>query len=199
VVKIVDPHEDWEQCPRGYPFGIQPPAAGVEGCENRADLAEHARHRGTRPGKIVGLHEAVVVLRCHVHDEVGPVAGGVAFVGAGVAERVVWARLGSVLPVEAGGGIGCAALRDVSISTGGDGLDAKSLQGKHPFHFRKSLPVAIAGTEHSGVVGSSAGAILKGEEDGQGNVGKECIVHSGKDSLVGEDRSGRAGNSKSSM
>jgi len=135
----------------------------------------------------------VVVLRCHVHDEVGPVAGGVAFVGAGVAERVVWAWLGSVLPVEAGGGIGCAALRDVSISTGVDGLDAKSLQGKHPFHFRKSLPVAIAGTEHSGVVGSSAGAILKGEEDGEGNVGKERIVHSGKDSQSGWGRPQRPG------
>jgi len=141
----------------------------------------------------------VVILRRHVHDEIGAIAGGVAFVGAGVAEGVVRARLGAVLPVEAGGGIGCAALRDVSICTGGDGLDGKSLQGKHPFHFRKSLPVAIAGTEHSGVVGSSAGAILKDEEDGQGNAGKECIVHSGKDSLVGEDRSGQAGNSKSSM
>jgi hypothetical protein len=141
----------------------------------------------------------VVVLRCHVHDEVGPVAGGVAFVGAGVAERVVWARLGSVLPVEAGGGIGCAAVREVSSCEGRFGWDGKILQGKHPIHFRKSLPVAIAGTKHSGVISSGAGAILKGKEDGQGNTGKECIVHSGKDSLVWEDRSGQAEKSNSSM
>jgi len=78
-------------------------------------LAEHARHRGTRPGEVVGFHEAVVVLRCHVHDEVGPIAGGMAFVAAGVAKRVAWAWLSAVLPVKAGGGVGRAAGKNISI------------------------------------------------------------------------------------
>lgn len=178
---------------------IELPAAAIERCEDGADLAEHAWHGGTRPGEVVCFHEAVVVLRCHVHDEVGPVAGGVAFVAAGIAERDAWARLGAVLPVEAGGGIGCAAVRDVSICKRGNQWHGRSLQGKHPFQFCKSLPVAIASTKHGCVVCSGAGAILKGEEDGQGNTGNECVVHGGKDSLVGEDRSGQAENPQWSM
>lgn len=80
-------------------------AVGVEGCEDGADLAEHTRYGGTRPGEVVGLHDAVVVFGGHVHDEVGPVAGGVAFVGAGIAERVTRAWLGAVFPVKAGRGV----------------------------------------------------------------------------------------------
>lgn len=161
MIEIVNPDEHGEQRPRGDPVWIEPPVAGIEGYENGADLAEHTWHRGTGPGEVVGFHEAVVVLRCHVHNEVGPVTSGVAFVGAGVAQRVVWARLGAVLPVETGGGIGCAAVRNVSICKRWDKWGGRSLQGKHPFQICKSLPVAFASTKHGCVVCSGAGAILK--------------------------------------
>lgn len=137
----------------------------------------------------------MVVLRRHVHDKVGPVAGGVTFVGVGVSERVVWARLDAILPVETGGGIGCAAGREVSTCEGGAGWKGKSLQGKHPVHFLKPLPVAVAGTEHGCVVCAGTSAILKEKEDGQENTGNECVVHS-KSGLVWKDRNGQAKNSK---
>lgn len=198
VVEIVDADENGEQRLGGYPFGIELPAAGIVRCEGGADLAEHARNRGTGPGKVVGFHDGVVVLRGHVHDEVGPVAGGVAFVGVGVAERVIGARLCTVFPIEAGGGIGCAAGREISICEGTSGWEGCFSQGKHRIHFRKALPVAVAGTEHGCVVRLGAGAMLKGKEDRQGETGNECIVH-GKDGLVLEDRSGQAEDAKSRM
>ena len=84
-----------------------------------------------------------------------------AFVGGGVAERVVWAGLDAVFPVETGGSVGCAAMIEVMVSVRvGMERGGMDLQGEHPGHVRISLPFAIPTVVHGSVVGCSAEGIL---------------------------------------
>ena len=117
MIQIIDTHEDREQCLRRGPSGVHLGTGDEVRHEIVADLSGHAEHRCATPGEVVRLHDATVVLRCHVHDKVGSVAGGVAFIGVRIAKGVTGARLDTGLPVEAGSSVGCAAVEKISKSS----------------------------------------------------------------------------------
>ena len=121
MIQVIDAHEDREQCLRRGPSGVHLGTGDKVRDEIVAHLSGHAEHRCATPGEVVGLHDAGVVLCCHVHDIVGSVAGGVAFVGVWIAEWVTGAGLDTGLPVEAGSCIGCAAGEKISKSSQGYG------------------------------------------------------------------------------
>ena len=117
MIQIIDAYEDREQCFRRGPSGVHLGTGDKVGNEIVPDLSGHAEHRRASPGKVVGLHNAGVVLCCHIHDKVGSVAGGVAFIGVRIAKGITGAGLDTGLPVEAGSSVGCAAVEKISKSS----------------------------------------------------------------------------------